>query len=165
MTMASQQPDTQSGEGYEVKKLTGNPRYCRSCEKYKPPRAHHCKQCDRYAQLISLPLLFTNPSSFRCVLRMGTLQSLKLVIPSYTLADHHCPWVNNCIGHFNYGHFIRFLFFVDVACSYHLAMVTRRVFYTMGSRYWDEPSTVELVFMILNYTACVPVTLCVGAFR
>jgi predicted metal-binding protein len=41
------QPDTQSGDGYEVKKLTGSPRFCRSCEKYKPPRAHHCKVCNR----------------------------------------------------------------------------------------------------------------------
>ncbi|KII93606.1 hypothetical protein PLICRDRAFT_100276 [Plicaturopsis crispa FD-325 SS-3] len=127
---ASWRPDTQAGEGYEVKKLTGGPRYCRNCEQYKPPRSHHCRQCNR------------------CVLRM----------------DHHCPWVNNCVGHFNYGHFIRFLFFVDVSCSYHLAMVTRRVYYTMGGRYWDEPSGLELVFIILNYVFCVPVLMAVGAF-
>ncbi|RDB28498.1 Palmitoyltransferase PFA4 [Hypsizygus marmoreus] len=122
-------PDTHS-EGYEVKKLTGAPRYCRVCEKYKPPRAHHCRSCNR------------------CVLRM----------------DHHCPWINNCVGHFNYGHFLRFLFYVDLACSYHLAMVTSRVFDTMGKRYWDEPSSIELVFTILNYVACVPVLMAVGAF-
>ncbi|KAG5647742.1 hypothetical protein DXG03_008465 [Asterophora parasitica] len=34
----------------------------------------------------------------------------------------------------------------------------------MDSRYWDEPSTVEIVFTILNYTASVPVLLAVGAF-
>ncbi|KAJ6575439.1 zf-DHHC-domain-containing protein [Mycena capillaripes] len=122
-------PDTHA-DGYEVKKLTGTPRYCRMCERPKPPRTHHCRSCGR------------------CVLRM----------------DHHCPWINNCVGHFNYGHFIRFLFYVDVACSYHLAMVTRRVLYSMGARYWDEPDSVELVFIILNYVACVPVLLSVGAF-
>ncbi|KAH7925173.1 zf-DHHC-domain-containing protein [Leucogyrophana mollusca] len=124
------QPDTQSGDGYEVKRLTGRPRYCRTCEKPKPPRSHHCRQCNR------------------CVLRM----------------DHHCPWVNNCIGHFNYGHFIRFLFFVDITCSYHLAMVTRRVMYSMAKRYWDEPSGLELIFIIMNYVFCIPVLLAVGAF-
>ncbi|TFK56613.1 palmitoyltransferase PFA4 [Heliocybe sulcata] len=123
-------PDVNSGDGYEVKRLTGGPRFCRTCEKYKPPRAHHCRQCDK------------------CVLRM----------------DHHCPWVNNCVGHFNYGHFVRFLFYVDLACSYHLAMVTRRVFHWMDPRYWEEPSTKELVLTILNYTACIPVILSVGAF-
>lgn len=50
--------------------------------------------------------------------------------------DHHCPWINNCVGHFNHGHFIRFLFFVDIACSYHAIMVTRRVMDAMNSSYW-----------------------------
>lgn len=67
-------PDTHS-DGYEVKKLTGAPRYCRNCESYKPPRAHHCRQCDR-----SVPPLFfrrlralTPPkvcSSYGCVTRI-----------------------------------------------------------------------------------------------
>ncbi|KAG6889989.1 hypothetical protein C0995_012949 [Termitomyces sp. Mi166 len=43
-------------------------------------------------------------------------------------------------------------------------MVTRRVFYTMDSRYWDEPSSVEILFTILNYVACIPVLLAVGGF-
>ncbi|KAG2368853.1 zf-DHHC-domain-containing protein [Suillus spraguei] len=123
-------PDTQSGEGYEVKRLTGCPRFCRTCDKFKPPRSHHCRQCNR------------------CVLRM----------------DHHCPWTNNCIGHFNYGHFIRFLFYVDVTCSYHLAMVSYRVMAASRARYYDEPTGAELIFIILNYVFVVPVILVVGAF-
>ncbi|KAF7307153.1 Palmitoyltransferase PFA4 [Mycena indigotica] len=138
-------PDT-NADGYEVKRLTGNPRYCRMCERPKPPRTHHCRQCGR------------------CVLRM----------------DHHCPWINNCVGHHNHGHFIRFLFFVDVSCSYHLAMVWRRLYISLGNRYWarrsltpffyvltqlqDEPDGTEMIFMILNMVACIPVLLCVGIF-
>ncbi|KAF9055877.1 palmitoyltransferase PFA4 [Panaeolus papilionaceus] len=122
-------PDTTT-DGYEVKKLTGAPRYCRMCKQYKPPRTHHCRTCNR------------------CVLRM----------------DHHCPWINNCVGHRNHGHFIRFLFFVDLACSYHFAMVTRRVMYQIGTRDWDEPSPFELVMIILNYVTCIPVLLAVGGF-
>ncbi|KXN88865.1 Palmitoyltransferase PFA4 [Leucoagaricus sp. SymC.cos] len=147
-------PDTHS-DGFEVKKLTGAPRYCRMCQKYKPPRSHHCRQCNR------------------CVLRM--------VQNSINDEDHHCPWINNCVGHFNHGHFIRFLFFVDISCSYHVAMITRRVMDAMNNPYWvssaasslagmliyllkDGPSTTEFIFIILNFVTCVPVLLAVGGF-
>ncbi|KAJ3994123.1 zf-DHHC-domain-containing protein [Lentinula boryana] len=122
-------PDTHS-DGYEVKKLTGRPRYCKMCESFKPPRTHHCRQCGH------------------CVLRM----------------DHHCPWINNCVGHYNYGHFVRFLFYIDVACSYHLAMMVRRVYHNLNINYWDSIPAVEFVFILLNFVACIPVLLSVGAF-
>ncbi|KAG9000441.1 Palmitoyltransferase [Tulasnella sp. JGI-2019a] len=124
-------PDTNSGEGYEVKRLTGAARYCRTCDRYKPPRTHHCKECKQ------------------CVLRM----------------DHHCPWVNNCVGHYNYGYFIRFLFYVDVSCAYHLIMVTRRVLEaSRATVYTRDPTTKDVLFIVFNYSACVPVLLIVGVF-
>ncbi|KZT73329.1 zf-DHHC-domain-containing protein [Daedalea quercina L-15889] len=122
------QPDVQDSDGYEVKKLTRGPRFCRTCEAYKPPRAHHCKQCKC------------------CVLRMGKY--------------HHCPWVNNCVGHFNYGYFVRFLFYVDCACTYHLAMIVRRIYVATQENF----ETPEMIFIILNAVACIPVLLAVGGF-
>ncbi|KAJ8523296.1 hypothetical protein ONZ45_g214 [Pleurotus djamor] len=104
-----------------------------------------CRFCEKYKP----PRAHHCKQCKKCVLRM----------------DHHCPWVNNCVGHFNYGHFLRFLFYVDVACSYHLAMITARVRDTWGTRrMWDEPSTSEIIFLILNYVTCIPVLLSVGAF-
>lgn len=42
------------------------------------------------------------------------------------------PWVNNCVGHHNYGHFVRFLLAVDVACSFHLWMITTKALAAMN---------------------------------
>lgn len=95
--------------------------------------------------------------------------------------------MNNCVGHHNCGHFVRFLLAVDVACSYHLWMITTRALSAMNrfvslsssSRYPEsrrrarahdffpvqvEPTTTQIVMLVLNYTACVPVLIAVGVF-
>lgn len=32
--------------------------------------------------------------------------------------DHHCPWTTNCVSHFTFPHFVRFLFYAVVGMSY-----------------------------------------------
>lgn len=77
----------------EVKRSTHAPRFCKTCNNYKPPRAHHCRQCGR------------------CVLKM----------------DHHCPWINNCVGFANYGHFIRFITYVQISSIYLFVLLCCRL--------------------------------------
>lgn len=62
---------------------------CTRCETYRPPRAHHCRICQR------------------CIRRM----------------DHHCPWINNCVGERNQKYFIQFLVYVGALAAYAITLV------------------------------------------
>lgn len=55
--------------------------------------------------------------------------------------DHHCPWVNNCIGKYNYRYFIQLLSYLIGGCLYGVGLlgaefyvVMRRHFVTYGFR-------------------------------
>ncbi|XP_056648716.1 palmitoyltransferase ZDHHC3 isoform X2 [Diorhabda sublineata] len=62
---------------------------CARCETYRPPRAHHCRICQR------------------CIRRM----------------DHHCPWINNCVGERNQKYFIQFLIYVGTLSVYAITLL------------------------------------------
>ncbi|KAG9286704.1 hypothetical protein G9A89_012254 [Geosiphon pyriformis] len=107
----------------------------------------HCRTCKNYKP----PRSHHCKTCRRCVLKM----------------DHHCPWTNNCVGYFNYGYFIRFVFWVDCACIFHFTLLLKRTFQIiqeMSYIQFDdmEPTATETTFIVLNYVAVLPVLFGVG---
>ncbi|KAF9955687.1 Palmitoyltransferase, partial [Mortierella alpina] len=109
------------------------PRYCWTCEAFKPPRSHHCRICKK------------------CILKM----------------DHHCPWVNNCVGYYNYGHFIRFVTWVTLTTSFCLALLIWRIVDAIQNDVYymyrhDGPTKLQVIFMAVNIVVDGGVLLAVG---
>ncbi|KAI8973479.1 zf-DHHC-domain-containing protein, partial [Mycotypha africana] len=82
----------------------------------------------------------------RCVLKM----------------DHHCPWVNNCIGFANYGHFIRLLIYINISAVYIFTLLACRLAQLTRSSQFQLDIT-EIVFMSINLMITASAILGVGA--
>ncbi|KAI9323516.1 DHHC palmitoyltransferase-domain-containing protein [Dichotomocladium elegans] len=106
----------------------------------------YCKSCTQYKPPRSHHCRYCK----RCVLKM----------------DHHCPWIANCVGYDNYGHFVRFILYVDIACTYALALLGWRVKNIMDDirhfRFNAEPSVFEVVMLVVNFILAFIVLFCVG---
>ncbi|CAL4953709.1 unnamed protein product [Urochloa decumbens] len=63
----------------------------------------YCQKCSHYKP----PRAHHCRVCKRCVLRM----------------DHHCIWINNCVGHENYKIFLIFVLYAVIACLYSMVLI------------------------------------------
>ncbi|KAH9768466.1 putative protein S-acyltransferase 15 [Citrus sinensis] len=79
----------------------------------------------------------------RCVLRM----------------DHHCLWINNCVGHWNYKAFFLLVFYATSGSIYSMVMIITSAFH----KNWDLDGRVPLkTFYVFCGTVVLALSLILG---
>eukprot|EP00118_Oscarella_pearsei_P006443 m.29043 g.29043 ORF g.29043 m.29043 type:complete len:255 (+) comp31125_c0_seq6:147-911(+) len=64
--------------------------------------------------------------------------------------DHHCPWINNCVGELNQKYFILFLLYTGLACVYAMILTVVAMVKGFGYHRVQPAAIVCSVFLIVE---------------
>ncbi|KAJ2507795.1 Palmitoyltransferase [Coemansia sp. RSA 2049] len=127
------EPPLDGANVYELKRDTMKPRYCRLCKGFKPPRAHHCSDCDRCVLKMDHHCPWTN----NCVGFRNQAHFLRFV---YTVDVTCC-----------------------MAILLHALRLYELVVDSInGTYYVRQPTQIEVAFLIINITLSGIVLVFVG---
>ena len=59
--------------------------------------------------------------------------------------DHHCPWINCCVGHQNQTSFVAFLFFLIIGCI-HAVIINANFLYRLFN-YVSEQASIKVIVL------------------
>jgi palmitoyltransferase len=81
--------------------------------------------------------------------------------------DHHCPWVNTCVGHENHAAFTRFVFYTPFGCLHSSIVCANFIYRLFSSEYLSNPpyfkiNSFWIFFSLIGCTLGVGVALAVG---
>lgn len=107
---AEETPDTPDPLGATVTSVENERKYL-----LNPPEPHKFKRICRRCKAFKPQRAHHCSICRRCIIKM----------------DHHCPWVNNCVGIGNHKYFLLFVFYTFISCCYSLVLVVTR-FSTCG---------------------------------
>ncbi|KAJ2273996.1 Palmitoyltransferase [Coemansia sp. RSA 370] len=128
------EPPRAGANVYELKRDTLKPRYCRLCKGFKPPRTHHCSDCDRCVLKMDHHCPWTN----NCVGFANQGYFLRFVY----MVDVTC----------------------GMAMALHCARMYELIVDSLnGTYYVRQPTQTEVAFLIINITLLFFVLLLVGA--
>ncbi|KAJ2004482.1 Palmitoyltransferase [Coemansia thaxteri] len=127
------EPPLNGANVYELKRDTLKPRFCRICKGYKPPRTHHCSDCDR------------------CVLKMD----------HHCPWTNNCVGFNNQAHFLRFVYMVDIT--CAMSATIHALRLHELVVDAFnGTYYVRQPTQVEVVFLIINLSLSLLVLLFVG---